>query len=83
MQSTRTGLARIFAQVLEIPDAKDVVSASMQTLANWDSMAHIFLILSVEQEFRISFTPEEAARITSFAEMEDLVERKRKGGAAE
>lgn len=76
MPSPRTGLTKIFSQVLEIHDEQDAVSASMETVANWDSMAHIFLILSVEQRFRISFTPEEAALITSFAEMEDLVERK-------
>jgi len=76
MPSTRARLTRIFAQVLEIHDEQDAVSASMETLASWDSMAHIFLILSVEQQFRVSFTPEEATLITSFAEMEDLVARK-------
>lgn len=76
MQSTRAKLARVFSQVLEMHNDTDSLSASMKTLPNWDSMAHISLILSVEQEFRISFTPEEAASITSFTDMERLVNGK-------
>jgi acyl carrier protein len=44
--------------------------------AGWDSIALINLILAIEQEFGIVFTPEEAAIATSFQRLLDLVVEK-------
>ena len=40
-------------------------------------MAHINLILAVEQEFRVALSPEEAAEAITFDEFLAIVERKR------
>lgn len=45
----------------------------METVDAWDSVAHISLILAVEQEFRIALTPEEASLVGSFSDMLDVV----------
>jgi len=44
--------------------------------AGWDSIALINLILAIEQEFGIVFTPEEASIATSFQTLLDLVVEK-------
>lgn len=54
----------------------DPRSMSGRTHAQWDSIAHITLILAVEQEFSIALTPEEVSDACSFEAMESLVKRK-------
>jgi acyl carrier protein len=49
----------------------------MDSHASWDSMAHINLILAIEQELRISFTPEEASLATSFGAILGMVAARR------
>lgn len=70
-------LGRLFVRVLGVPDGGDVTETSMDNHASWDSMAHINLILAIEQEFRISFTPEEASLATSFGAILGMVAARR------
>jgi acyl carrier protein len=55
------------------PDA-DIDAMGSNTIAadvvGWDSMAHVTLIVSIEETFGIAFAPEE---ITSFADLGELV----------
>lgn len=43
----------------------------------WDSTAHVGLVLEIEREFEIEFTPSELARLTNVGAIRDLVDRKR------
>lgn len=38
---------------------------SVDDVDAWDSVAHVTLVLSVEQAFGVQFSPEEAAELTS------------------
>ncbi len=67
-------LERIFRSVLKLPNDADVRSASMD-LDGWDSIAHLNLILAVEQDFRVTFSPEEAAGARSFDAMSQLIDQ--------
>ena len=58
------------------PEGIPMDEVSMETVPRWDSVAHINLILAVEQEFRIALTPEEASYAVSFSEMLALVDAK-------
>ena len=71
---TSSRLRMVFTQVLGISD--DVPNISMETESAWDSMAHINLILSIEQEFRIALTPEEASEAITFDGFREIVGRK-------
>lgn len=42
-------------------------SISMATEPAWDSMKHIELIMTLEQEFGVSFEPEEIPKLTSLS----------------
>jgi acyl carrier protein len=76
MNKKRDRLATIFSQVLSLGSTEEALAASMESVPRWDSMAHINLILAVEQEFRIALSPDEAAQAVSFEAMEALVEEK-------
>ena len=67
-------LERIFRSVLKVGPDTEITTLSMDSHGGWDSIAHLNLILAVEQEFRFMMTPEEAAAVRSFREMRDLVE---------
>ena len=68
-------LARIFQLQfgVSVPSDGDIAA---DTDGAWDSLAHINLILAVEQEFGVVLSPEEAGRATSFRAMRALVESK-------
>ena len=67
-------LQRIFRSVLKVGPDTEITALSMDSHGGWDSIAHLNLILAVEQEFRFMMTPEEAAAVRSFRDMMDLVE---------
>ena len=42
----------------------------------WDSFAHLDLIVSLEQEFNVSFTPSEIGSISSFLDVVNVLKNK-------
>lgn len=72
--NTPQALERIFRSVLKVAPDTDVRALSAESHGGWDSIAHLNLILAVEQEFRFMMTPEEAAAVRSFQQMLNLVE---------
>lgn len=46
---------------------------SQESCIEWDSMHHLQLVVELENEFAISFTPEEIALMTDFAIVEKII----------
>lgn len=67
---------QIFRDVLD--DAHLVLSDSTSAadIEEWDSLAHVTLMFSIEQEFGIQFAGEEFARLASVGELRQLIETK-------
>jgi acyl carrier protein len=59
-------LKKILADTLGVIEAEIADSASTETLASWDSVAHLNIVLSIEAAYDVSFTPEEITEMTSF-----------------
>ena len=59
-------LRRIFADVFGVEQASVNEGTSTQTLAAWDSISHIGLMLAVEAEFVVQFEPGEIGQLNSF-----------------
>jgi acyl carrier protein len=59
-------LKQVVADVLEVDPAAIGPDFSMDTVEQWDSLRHMTLVLSIEDEFGISIPDEEAANITSW-----------------
>ena len=60
-------LKSAMAAVLEIDEATIDEETSMDNVESWDSIKHMDLILTIEQEFGVSVPDEEAADLTSYA----------------
>ena len=64
----------IIKEVFELEDIDNNVSQN--NCFKWDSMNHLNLILEIEMEFDVSFTPDEIAEITSASNILTLLKKK-------
>jgi acyl carrier protein len=71
-------LTPIFADVLDQPDLQLLPESNASTLDGWDSLAHINLVVAIEQNYGIHFTTRELEGLKDVGAMADLVERKTK-----
>lgn len=78
--STDERLVLVFERLFGAVVAEAILSRPTHGHEAWDSMAHINLVLMVEQEFRMTFSPEEAGMTTSFDSIREIVALKT-GGA--
>lgn len=67
----------IFSDVFQVPLEQVTPQSSPETVPAWDSLQHLNLVLALEQEFRIQFTPEEIEQLLSVEVVAALLEEKR------
>jgi acyl carrier protein len=76
-----TSLRKIVADILGVSQEEIRESSSPREFPQWDSAAHIEIVLSVEAEYGVSFTPEEMVEMLSVGALRDVL--RRKGAAVE
>lgn len=59
-------LKQVMATMLNVDAASIGPEASMDTIANWDSLRHMNLVLALEDEFKVQIPDEDAGNITSY-----------------
>ena len=60
-------LYKILSQVLNIPIEQINNESSPDTITEWDSLKHMNLVLTIEQEFDIQFTEEQIIEMLNVA----------------
>jgi acyl carrier protein len=65
----------VFTSVLGIDGGSLDDSDSPDTLAEWDSVAHIQLLMAIEAEFAIEFDPAEIAELISVRMIRDRLQQ--------
>jgi acyl carrier protein len=55
----------IVADIFEVPVERILPESSPDTIETWDSIHHLNLVLALEQEFGIQFSPEEIEQLLS------------------
>lgn len=70
-------LRNVVGAVLDTDPAQLDDSTSPKTLAAWDSVTHIQLVLAVEAEFGVQFDADEIADLASYGALKRAVERLR------
>ena len=67
-------LRNVLSAVLKVePDSIGDLS-SMHTIASWDSLQHMILMVALEEEFGITIPEDVAAQATSFIALKGVVE---------
>ena len=69
----RERVRRIVSDVFAVPVDQVTDEASPETIEAWDSLAHLNLVLSLEQEFAITFDLNEIAELTSVPAIVDRI----------
>ena len=59
-------LKTLMATVLGVSADSIDEATSMDTVASWDSIKHMNLVLAIEEEFGVTIPDEDAANITSY-----------------
>ena len=69
-------LQRIFREVLDNEDFQLSAGHSQLNLAEWDSFAHVKLIIGLEEEFGIKFSIDEVTDTKSVSDLLRLIQAK-------
>ncbi|MGH7824307.1 MAG: acyl carrier protein [Candidatus Binatia bacterium] len=69
----------IAADLLNIPLEQILPASSPDSIENWDSLNHLNLVLGLEGEFGVQFSPEEIAKAQSVESIVLLVQNKLAG----
>jgi acyl carrier protein len=69
-------VCNLVALVLQIPIEEVIPESSPDTIETWDSLQHLNIVLALEQEFGLQFTPEEMEELLSVQLITDLVSEK-------
>ncbi len=81
MDELKGRLCHCFA--VAFPDLKprEIPSASMGSLASWDSLAVITLVSLIEEEFSITIPPDDVIELVSFELILEYLRRKQRDAA--
>jgi acyl carrier protein len=69
-------IKQIMSDVLDVEATRVDASTNQENTPNWDSMSQINLVIALEQEFGVSFTPTEIVNLVSFPEILRIVQGK-------
>lgn len=69
-------LAELLADILDTDSVTLTDATTADDLPGWDSIAHIKLIIALEGEYDIRFTPEEAAAPENVGKFVDMIQAK-------
>lgn len=75
MTPTEETVRRLASDVLDVPTARLTRESSPDTVETWDSVAHLSLILAVEQELGITFNLDELDAMTSVGAIATTADR--------
>jgi len=70
----------IIAQVLGVPSGQVDADSSPDTIAQWDSLKQINLVLALEQEFGLSFTEEQIVDMLSAGIIVEILKQSQQAG---
>ena len=69
-----SAVQELFRQVFDDDRLDVAVDTRRSDVADWDSVAHVKLILILEEEFGIRFTEDEVSSIKTVGELLDAIE---------
>ena len=71
-----TALTPVFQDVLDLPELRLTPATSAADVPGWDSVAHITLVVAIEQRFGIRFNTAEIEELRNVGDLARLVAQK-------
>ena len=77
MADKKLRIKSVMRSVFGMDDNDEISSeSSPQTISNWDSLRHIQLVVSLEEEFDLTFTDGEITDLISFKSISNTITKK-------
>jgi len=77
MADKKLRIKSVMRSVFGMDDNDEILSeSSPQTISNWDSLRHIQLVVSLEEEFGLTFTDGEITDLISFKSISNTITKK-------
>ena len=72
-----SGITKVLEENLKLHDLEIKREMQAYDFEGWDSLAHIGIIISLEKEFRLSFSIGEISNVENIGELIDLIKKKK------
>jgi acyl carrier protein len=69
-------LRSAFRDGLALPRGFDATRAETATLAQWDSVGHLQLVIAIEDAFGVRLAPADVVELTSFPRAVEILKRR-------
>jgi acyl carrier protein len=69
-------LTAVLSKIFEMPVAQIKPELSNKDISKWDSLTHMDLITSLEENFKVEFDFDEIVSMTSVAQIESVLKTK-------
>lgn len=73
---TREKICSILSEILKISIGKDDEDIEMNKVPQWDSVAQLLIISSLEDEFKIQFSSSEISKLIDLKSIIKMIENK-------
>lgn len=73
--STSVRLQQVFREVFDDDEITISDETTARDIPEWDSLAHVSLVVAVEQEFGVRFASTDVGRLKNVGELRQLIER--------
>lgn len=70
---------KLVAEVFQIRESDITLQTNMKDIDSWDSLTHMELIVSLEDEFGIEFTADEIMEMVDVGKIEKIIGEKANG----
>lgn len=67
-------LEKVFSEVFVLPESSVVDSLALSDIPTWDSLAHMMLIVRLEETYQIQFTGDEIADIQTVGNVRTVLQ---------
>lgn len=72
-------IAEVFEDVMDADPADVTAETTGDTIAEWDSLSHVRLMVAIERQFNVRFSNAEIEKLTKVGDMVDLLLAKQAG----
>ena len=69
-------LKKIFSEVFSIKVSEINDMSSLDNVEEWNSLKHIYLVIALEEAFKVSFTSDEMVEMLNFKLIKIILEEK-------
>ncbi len=69
-------LQPIFRDVLDQPELKLTAASNASNVEDWDSLAHVNLVVAIEKQYKIKFALGELQDLKNVGDMAELIQKK-------